>query len=97
MKAVTVDAMAAKLETIAHRSPDDFAAFGHLIDMVLDRLKKQSAVDRGVRGRLLSRLQAVHECRQPLGGQFEQIEPLGKVRQWRCSGCHKIITLSNKP
>lgn len=77
-------------------SPADFAAFGVMIDMVLARLNKAVATERGVRGRLLSRLQAVHDCQQPDGGHFEQIEPFGKVRRWRCSGCDRIVTLDEK-
>jgi hypothetical protein len=75
MKASTFDAAAAKLETIHRTSPKDFEAFAHLIDMVTNRLKKEASTERGVRGRLLSRLQARHDCAQPDGGGFEQIEP----------------------
>ena len=96
MKTTMLDTRCTQLETIQRRSPADFEAFGVMLDMVLERLNKGAAAERGVRGRLLSRLQAVHECRQPDGGQFEQIEPLGKVRQWRCSGCARVVTLDEK-
>jgi hypothetical protein len=42
---------------------------------------------------MLSRLQAVHECWLPLGCGFQQIELRGKVRQCRCLGCDRIVTL----
>jgi hypothetical protein len=94
MKSPALDAVTAKLERIQRRSPEDFKAFGVLIDQVLERLNQTMAAERGARGRLLSRLQAVHDCPCPAGGQFEQIAPLyGKVRQWQCSGCSKIVTL----
>ncbi len=96
MKAATLDKLTEKLERIQHLYPADFAAIDVIVDSLIRRIKEESSAARGVRGRLLSRLQAIHECRQPLGGQFEQIEPLGKVRQWRCSGCRRIIMLDEK-
>jgi hypothetical protein len=62
--------------------------------MLITRLDGETAAKRGVRGRLLSRLQAVHECRHPEADRgFEQLEPIGKQRRWRCLGCDRIVTL----
>jgi hypothetical protein len=92
MKTTTLDTRCTQLETIQRRSPKDFAALGVMVDMVLERLNKTTATERGIRGRLLSRLQAVHDCQQPDGGQFEQLPPHGRRRSWKCSGCDRIIT-----
>lgn len=93
MKPATFDATATQLETIHRTSPKTFAAFAQLIDGTLRRLKTEAAQDRGVRGRLLSRLQAVHDCDREDGGGFEQVEPLGRIRQWRCLGCDRVVHL----
>ncbi len=49
---------------------------------------------RGIRGRLLSRLQAAHDCPEPKGGGVVQLPPSASgAKSWRCEGCGRVITL----
>jgi hypothetical protein len=63
------------------------------MDGILESETNAMTAARGVRGRLLSRLQARHDCAQPDGGGFEQVEPEYGVKRWRCLGCNLIVTL----
>jgi hypothetical protein len=92
----TVATTSANLETLLHLNPKSFEAVRTLVDEVLRTEKRHIVVECGVRGGLLSRLQAVHDCQHEDGGAFEQIEPLGRIRQWKCSGCGRIVALESR-
>lgn len=92
MKALTLDALTAKLETLGHLNPAKLQALDTIVDYAIRDEKAAVSTARGIRARLLSRLQAVHDCQQPHGGQFEQLPAHGRFRSWRCTGCNLIIT-----
>ena len=89
-----VAVMAAELEKLESLAPRKFAAFEVLIEMAVRQETAKKHAARGLRGQLLARLQRIHDCPQPLGGQFEQLPRTpGQSRRWRCSGCDTIIGL----
>ncbi len=88
-----LDTLTAKIATLQRINPESFKALARITDLAVRNSRQESAARGAVSRRILSRLQAVHDCDREDGGGFEQIEPLGKVRQWRCLGCDRIVTL----
>jgi len=58
-----------------------------------EELAGQLEVDTPVVREALCRLERDGFVRPEDGGAFEQIEPLEKIRQWRCLDCDKIVML----
>jgi len=75
-------------------NPDRAEALIEIAEWGLSEELAKVTGGRGVRGRLLSRLQAVHDCDKPTGGGFVQLQPSASgAKSWRCIGCNQIVAL----
>jgi hypothetical protein len=84
----------AVMEELSHLNPDRADALLQMAEWALKEEQAKVSGARGVRGRLLSRLQAAHDCLEPKGGGFVQLPPSASgAKSWRCEGCAKVVTL----
>jgi hypothetical protein len=84
----------ATVEQLWRLDPDRADALITLAEFALKEEQAKVSAARGIRGRLLSRLQAVHDCPEPKGGGFVQLQASASgAKSWRCEGCGKVVTL----
>ena len=84
----------ATVEQLWRLNPDRADALIKIAAFAVTEEHAKVSAARGVRGRLLSRLQAVHDCGEPKGGGFVQLPPSASgAKSWRCDGCGKVVTL----
>jgi len=84
----------ATVEKLWRLNPDRADALFKIAVFAMKEEQAKISGARGIRGRLLSRLQAVHDCPEPKGGGFVQLRPSASgANSWRCEACSKVVTL----